>query len=85
MNEPIDQVLTEFYRGEVPTPWPAAPVVDELRSTVIDQRARRRDRLSLAVALCCLAALGIALAGRMPAPPNGIGPALEKGTATRPK
>lgn len=75
----LDTLLTDFFRSERPSPWPAAPESSPGRSPT----QRRRPAAALAIALMILAVLTIAVAEKMPAPPRGL-PTLDAGAATRP-
>src|SRR5262249_45159943 len=85
----IDRLLTEFFRRELPDPWPAAPAVALASASARTSPAgssapARSGRWALAFSLAAVTILGVALAGRMPAPRGGPFPSVETGNATVP-
>jgi hypothetical protein len=72
-NAPDDgeRQLIEFFRGEVPAPWPAAPM--PVRPTVAFRHSSPLSggRLALAASVAALLIGGWFLSGRMPSPAPG--------------
>jgi hypothetical protein len=54
-NEPIDRRLGDFFKAEVPQPWPAAPATDVVVTSSNHVRTKSsnlsRSRLALAASL----------------------------------
>lgn len=76
----VDRWLTDFFRAELPNPFPPAPAVAE---PARPRRAAEHGRLTLAASVAALLGLGAYLSyGPMadPAPTGGAG-LVEKGTA----
>jgi hypothetical protein len=80
----IDRLLADFFRGEVPDPWPTlrAPVVTPVRRK--GRSPLRAGRLALAASIAALVAGGWLLSGRMPNVPPNVG-SLDSGNATAPR
>ena len=82
----VDQLLTDFFRQEMPQPWPRiAPPDSEARDITPAPRVFKRastmpGRFALAASIAILALTSIWLAGRAPMPGNALGD-LNKGTA----
>jgi hypothetical protein len=87
----IDRLLTEFFRRELPDPWPAVPASAQVPvlaltpASLSGRRAGTPGRWTLAVSLAAAAVLAITLAGRIPAPTGGSPASPDSGTATMPK
>ena len=81
--EDLDGLLSAFFRGEVPSPWPAlkAPVSPAASPTAGILPA---SRLALAASVAALLLGGWFVGTRLPSPPGPAG-SLETGSATVPK
>ena len=63
-HEPIDRLLCDFYRSQMPTTWPAPPVVIEPRTATPRTTGNQwRTRLTLAASVAALLGLGIVMSG----------------------
>lgn len=86
MTEPIDAALTDFFRGELPQPFPGAPA---MASPAVARRdPGRRARLTLAASVAALAGACWLLSngdgpvgGAKPAPAADV---LQNATARQP-
>src|SRR5687767_213080 len=65
-GDDLDGLLTAFFRSELPSPWPAAPDVEEAE-VVLHRKTPRRpiwgSRLALAASVAVLLAGGWMLSG----------------------
>ena len=62
--EPVDRLLSDFYRNQMPTTWPSPPVIVESRAPVSRASGMQwRMRLTLAASVAALLGLGIVLSG----------------------
>jgi hypothetical protein len=80
----VDRLLTEFFRAEVPAPWPKTPPIGA--ATPIVRRwndSLSHSRVALAASIAAILIGGWLLSGRMSAPPNRPA-SFEDTTATRP-
>jgi hypothetical protein len=81
-DDDFDLQLAQFFRGEVPDPWP------RLTAPVASPAARRESktlsagRMALAASIALLLLGGWYLNGRLPTPVNG---SLDNGNATLPR
>jgi hypothetical protein len=80
----IDRLLGDFFRGEVPTPWPTlrAPVASPVRPRT--RESLRSGRLALAASVAALLVGGWLLGGRLPNLPPDAG-SLDNSKATLPR
>lgn len=63
-HEPIDRLLSDFYRSQMPATWPAPPVVAEVRTATPRTTASQwQTRLTLAASVAALLGLGIVMSG----------------------
>jgi len=84
----LDQLLGDFFRSEMPDPWPAAPVpLSRVLSLPPRPRSWRlrltRSRLALVASVAVLLGGALLLGGLSPVPPNSTMPSLGPGDARR--
>lgn len=85
----IDQMLTEFFRADLPNPWPAPPGMSagDVSPSASLASPRRGERMpgkwALAVSMATLALIGAWLFRLSPTPPRE-GMSLDNGTANVP-
>jgi hypothetical protein len=63
--------LIEFFRGEVPQPWPAAPMPARPTIAIHHASPLSGGRFALAASVAALLIGGWLLSGRMPSPAPG--------------
>ena len=68
----VDELLRGYLRGQMPHPWPAAPVPARRRSASVWRRPF--PRLALAASVALLVASYLALAGRFSRETTSAGP-----------
>jgi ferric-dicitrate binding protein FerR (iron transport regulator) len=87
MTEPIDAALTDFFRHELPQPWPAAPALAAPAAARRDPGRRARLTLAASVAAlagaCWLLSNGGGPAGGV-AKPGAVADVLQNATARHP-
>jgi len=64
-NDKVDQVLSDFFRGEMPAHWPKPPVVAQLPAAARRGRTAIASRLALAASLGLLLLTGWLISGRV--------------------
>jgi hypothetical protein len=77
-GDDLDDLMTAFFRSEMPSPWPGAPEPEEAEVIVRRRPPTRKpvwgSRLALAASVALLLAGGWRLSGSFQEPPNGGGP-----------
>ena len=86
-EDDIEGLLREFYRAEMPHPWPAVTVPDEAPARgprlMPARRSLFRSRLALAASVALLVVgLGL-LSGSFTQLTNGSAPSIDEGSASR--
>jgi len=65
-EQPIDALLTSFFRSEMPVPWPALKLPARTAAPAPSWFSRSRSRLALAASIGLLAVASWWLSGRAP-------------------
>jgi hypothetical protein len=82
-HDDLDRRLGQFFRGEVPDPWPSLTPPVRMPVGRRDTRTLSAGRMALAASIAILLFGGWFLSGQFPAPPT-IG-SLDSGNATVPR
>jgi hypothetical protein len=80
----IDRVLGEFFRSEVPNPWPSLAAPVKAPTSRVESSSLSAGRMALAASIAALLASGWFLSGRLPSPAPSAG-SPDSGSATVPR